>query len=71
MTDDGEDSMQTPAETMTLTIVIRPTYADADTVKAEIEDSLAWLVDEHDAIVLRWHSGTGAGIWEEDDEDDD
>ena len=60
--------MKIPAKTITLTITIRPTYAGVSAVKDEIEDSLWWLTDDHDAIILEWHPKIGVGTWEESEE---
>lgn len=50
------------AETITLTITIRPSYGPANTVKKEVEDSLEWLTCDHDAVTLSWGEA-GEGEW--------
>lgn len=57
------------AETITLTVTIRPSYGRVDHVKQEITDSLDWLIDGHNAISIGWGS-TGEGEWPDDPEDD-
>lgn len=57
------------AETLTLTITIRPSYADAESVRQEIQESLEWLTSGHDAIRVEWGE-VGQGEWPDDEEQD-
>lgn len=53
------------AETITFTLVIRPTYADAATVRQEVMESLEWLtLDQNAAIMI--HQPNGTGEWPDD-----
>lgn len=59
------------AETITLTLTIRPSYARAATVKQEVEESLSWLSDDHNAVRIDWGKD-GEGAWpDEEDEDEE
>ena len=51
-----------PAQTVTLTFAIRPTYADTETFKREVEDSLEGLIFGHDAATLSW-GPDGQGVF--------
>lgn len=51
------------AQTIVLMVTVRPTYGDAvKHVKPEIEESLEWLTDTHDAIRIEW-GAVGEGEW--------
>lgn len=55
------------AETITLTLTIRPSYASAESVKQEVQDSLDWLAVDHHAVMLTW-GADGSGEWPDDEE---
>lgn len=58
------------AEKLTLEITIRPTYAGSPTVKSEVEMSLEWLTEQHNAIVLSWGETTEDGFWPDEELED-
>ena len=64
------------ADVLTANITIRPSYANAETVKQEIEDSLLWLSEDHHGIHIEWtrrmtvDDAAYAGFPNDDDEGD-
>lgn len=58
------------AETVTLTITIRPSYADAEYFKTEVEQSLEWLVYDHSAATIAW-GANGQGEWPDEEDEDE
>jgi hypothetical protein len=59
------------AQTITLTLTVRPSYSDVDEgFKQEIEESLYWLTQDHNACRIEW-GAIGEGEWPDEEEDDE
>lgn len=66
MTDRKQSAIQ-QAEMFTITVIVRPGYGPAETVKTEIAESLEWLTGIHNGVRLTFWPTTTNGGWEDDD----